>query len=96
MDEFVRLYRETLQAQRPQLYRTLEARGELDRHLAEQAERAFSQFQTTLAHLRRQDPGPREYLPSLHHLQGLLSQAREVAAEDLLSPLADPDEAVDA
>ena len=81
---FRHLYEESLREGKPNLYRQMEASGELTSHLDEVAKAAYATFDSILAALRKQSPEPTSLLEKAQHQRTLASQATEMVLDSIL------------
>lgn len=81
-----RRHRESLKANRPDVYQELKETGQLYQYLRGMDEHAESVFQSELKARLDTDPGPADAIARRQHLMALSSAVEEVVNQDLLVP----------
>ena len=79
-------YEESLREAKPELYRQLEASGELTSHLDDVASAADKEFDSIFAELRNESPEPARIVDKAQHVHMLALQATYMVLDSILIP----------
>ena len=84
LSQFGKAYLETLERNRPQMYRDLRRAGQLHDHVHQLDRRANATYQDLLIKLQEANPLPEGSEERAQALSGIASQARELVMNEIL------------